>query len=474
MSTKATVSIDVDAKSGGGAWGRISRELTSALEEPLLRPLIDIVFQYARSTADWSRATLETLPMARHSATTTAYPCAVSVDTAGRRLLWTEFNTDPLGGMLAVSFDDVKAVLSDSAAAAAADSVTKSRTPLPATAVKTVAGPLLDLTPAPAPSLERCLRTPAPIAIERPPAAEGKGSAGGDALWVACESPNRVVRVDERTRTIIVFGGSPAGGMTEGAPDVALFRFPVCVVWDAANNRALVSDSQNNRIRAITRDDKPKGAGWTVSTLIGSGKAGTVDGSLSSAELALPTAMVFDLWRPPILYITSSNSTYLRVADLQAGPSVAMRCTWTLSVLCLSADAVLVSCGWLSPSVLVAALAAPAGTVRTVKFVAPPDQRSTISSYGVVIDPLSTEDAPVLLMTCYSAHALYRLSVTDGALTLVMGPGRGILISADEKRLSAPNGLALAPRELLHDSDALALVVCDLSNGRLRIVRVPY
>jgi hypothetical protein len=44
--------------------GRLSQALTSALDGPLLRPLIDIIAGYARSAVDWTRATVEILPMA--------------------------------------------------------------------------------------------------------------------------------------------------------------------------------------------------------------------------------------------------------------------------------------------------------------------------------------------------------------------------------------------------------------------------
>jgi hypothetical protein len=58
---------------------RLSHALTSALEATLIRPLIFIVSQYAR-TADWSRATVETVLAVRD-------PCGLLVDSARGRLL---------------------------------------------------------------------------------------------------------------------------------------------------------------------------------------------------------------------------------------------------------------------------------------------------------------------------------------------------------------------------------------------------
>jgi hypothetical protein len=95
-----------------------------------------------------------------------------------------------------------------------------------------------------------------------------------------------------------------------------------------------------------------------------------------------------------------------------------------------------------------------------------------------MVDPLSTEAAPYLLMASWDQHVLYRMSVNDGTVTHVLGVLKSVSGKGDGglavAQFNSPNGLALAPRELLHDNDALALVLCDLGNGRLRIVRVPY
>jgi hypothetical protein len=95
----------------------------------------------------------------------------------------------------------------------------------------------------------------------------------------------------------------------------------------------------------------------------------------------------------------------------------------------------------------------------------------------MLMDPLSTEAAPQLLLTCWNDHALYRLSLKEATLTIVLGGTRRD--SVRDGGLSAasfdgPNGLALAPRELLRESDALALVLCDMSAALIRIVRVPH
>jgi hypothetical protein len=297
---KAVVDAAVDAKSGGegGAGERLSRELRAALEQPLLRPLIDIVFQYARSTADWSRATVETVRFANKNKSGSKQirqPCAVAVDSERRRVLWTDFSGEAVGAVASVSFNDLKA------AAGKSDSKVPS--------MSCVAG-RLKARDSP-PTLHNCVQAPASIAIE---------PATG-ALWIADEQLNRVVRVDERTGAIVVFGDPNGGlnGFANGAARDVRFNFPAFVVWDAARNRALVSDTSNHCIRAITRTGDGTGAdAWTVSTLIGDGKEGDADGTLKTARLKRPIAMAFDMWRPHILYITV-NGERIRIADFENG-----------------------------------------------------------------------------------------------------------------------------------------------------------
>jgi hypothetical protein len=98
--------------------------------------------------------------------------------------------------------------------------------------------------------------------------------------------------------------------------------------------------------------------------------------------------------------------------------------------------------------------------------------------YGIAVDPLAPEDAPHLLMTCYSRNVLYRLNVKTGALTVVLGGSAAAAGNNDGNavtgQLNSPNGMALAPHELLRDGDALALLICDMNGGRMRLVRVPH
>jgi hypothetical protein len=84
--------------------------------------------------------------------------------------------------------------------------------------------------------------------------------------------------------------------------------------------------------------------------------------------------------------------------------------------------------------------------------------------YGLMADPLSSDH---VLMACAATHCLYRCSLADGVMSIVCGrddrigtfwgpdgPDRGHAV-----RLDGPHGLALAPRELYRESDALVLLL---------------
>jgi hypothetical protein len=314
-----------DAKSVLGAWDRRSREVQSVLEEPLLRPLIDIVIRYARSTADWSRATVETVHLARYAGSLNGQLCAVTVDDARKRVLISEFAREPLGGVVSVSFDHLKATSIEQFTGVPRDKGGPKQRPADATKV------VAELMPSPSsgspstPTRSHCLKTPSSIVVEP--------GTGTGALWVCCESGNFVLRLDEQSGAFVVVGvpgEADHGKYLDGPSETAHFNFPAYAVWDTPNARLLVSDSKNNRIRTISRagddaagvkagTDAKARSGWTVGTLIGTGKKGSADGSLKTAELVQPIAMAFDLWRPHILYITCSQATYIRVADLREG-----------------------------------------------------------------------------------------------------------------------------------------------------------
>jgi hypothetical protein len=106
----------------------LSRALTSVLQPSLLRPLIDIVADFARA-ADWSRATVEVLQLTTELST----PCGLLVDSDRGRVLFTDYRA---GRLLSMAVDDLPVKPADPSV-----SVSVSVSVRPPIAVTRVAGP---------------------------------------------------------------------------------------------------------------------------------------------------------------------------------------------------------------------------------------------------------------------------------------------------------------------------------------------
>jgi hypothetical protein len=299
--------------------------------------------------ADWKRATVEVLALAESP----REPSALLVDSARGRVLGTEERRGRLRAF------DVRAVPGD-----ASDATTH---PVVIVADCRVVGDSKTETKA-----AECLRAPSGVAIEpethwpdgtdraAATAAEAggllAGQVGAGALWVTDE--NCIVRIDERSGAACVVARSAAKDdgrlrFVDGPGHTARFCGVSAIVWDAANERALVSDYYSHCIRAVARSPPPtpptlpvpqspplvsvadqKGAGssvstsqwsaWTVSTLIGAKKdAGAPATSLITAEIGNPTAIALDPVRPHILYIACRMDEDIRIADLHTGTALA-------------------------------------------------------------------------------------------------------------------------------------------------------
>jgi hypothetical protein len=85
-----------------------------------------------------------------------------------------------------------------------------------------------------------------------------------------------------------------------------------------------------------------------------------------------------------------------------------------------------------------------------------------------------------VLLTCYTTRRLYRMSLADGTVVSVAGhdTGAGSTIGSNGEvpahsvSLNAPTSIAVAPRELWRDGDALALLLSDRED--VWVIRVPY
>ncbi len=118
--------------------------------------------------------------------------------------------------------------------------------------------------------------------------------ANGD-LYVV-DSKNNKIRKITATGVVTTFAGSGAAGSANGTGIAATFNNPRGIAIDASGN-IYVADSKNNQIRKIS-------SSGDVTTLAGSGSAGSVDATGTLASFNNPLALAVD----------AANNVY--VADL--------------------------------------------------------------------------------------------------------------------------------------------------------------
>jgi RHS repeat-associated protein len=104
-------------------------------------------------------------------------------------------------------------------------------------------------------------------------------------VYVA-DAGNHMVRKITPAGVVSTLAGSGLPGYADGTGATAVFQHPSALTVDATGN-VFVSDQQNHRIRKIT----PAGV---VTTFAGSGSAGAVDGTGTSASFNLPIGLDFD------------------------------------------------------------------------------------------------------------------------------------------------------------------------------------
>ena len=108
---------------------------------------------------------------------------------------------------------------------------------------------------------------------------------GSGNVYVA-DSGNHRIRKITASGTVTTLAGSGIKGYADGQGSSASFNNPTGVAVDG-NGNVYVADSENHRIRKIT----PNG---TVTTLAGSGTAGSTNGNLTTASFSSPTAVAVD------------------------------------------------------------------------------------------------------------------------------------------------------------------------------------
>ena len=122
------------------------------------------------------------------------------------------------------------------------------------------------------------------------------------------DTSNHMIRKTDSAGSVTTLAGSGSAGSANGNGTAASFHFPYGVATDAAGN-VYVADSENHMIRKIDSDGN-------VTTLAGSGSAGSANGDGTTASFNFPTNVATDAAGNVIVADTGNGLTRkLRMDD---------------------------------------------------------------------------------------------------------------------------------------------------------------
>jgi len=130
----------------------------------------------------------------------------------------------------------------------------------------------------------------------------------GTNLYVADTYNHKIRKIVIATGVVTTFAGSGAAGSTDGTGTSAKFNYPYGITSDGTN--LYVADASNHKIRKIVI------ATGVVTTLAGSGSAGSSDGTGTSAELNSPYGISNDGTN---LYVADTNNFKIRKIVIASG-----------------------------------------------------------------------------------------------------------------------------------------------------------
>lgn len=117
-----------------------------------------------------------------------------------------------------------------------------------------------------------------------------------------CDTSNHLVRKIAQSGEVSIYAGSGSAGNNDGSLMAASFQYPSGIAIDT-QGKVYVADTGNNRIRKIDPD------GW-VTTLAGTGLAGSADGILSSASFDLPAGIA--VGNAGVVYVADTENNRIR------------------------------------------------------------------------------------------------------------------------------------------------------------------
>ena len=201
-------------------------------------------------------------------------------------------------------------------------------------------------------------------------------------------------------------------------------RFPGKLTIDSGSGRLFVADSNHNRILVVT----PTGA---IDHQIGSGTAGSDDGSFDHAQFFRPQGLCYDATRDT-LYVADTENHLVRAAQLG---------TRTVSTVAGTGK----QAAWMGDG----------GAARQTALNSPWD-----------LALLEREAGPLLLIAMAGSHQVWMIDLDRSLVFRYAGSGREARVdgSVDDAAFAQPSGLAL---------DGRSLFVADAESNIIRKIELP-
>lgn len=248
---------------------------------------------------------------------------------------------------------------------------------------------------------------------------------------------------------ISLLAGSNQCGFADGVGSAAQFNGAQVVVWTANGLRAFICDSNNHSIRSIELRT------GVVTTVVGTGKAETVDGPVATAEINHPRFLAFDtVTDVPESRLYISTKDRIRRLDLSIELSDILRYAIEPSPVFHS----LIRECW----VIVAEYVLEAAMLHTVRALVP-----------ITLDPSGIGVTNAGYVVLFSSRAVYFVNpLRQNESGLVAGSGKQNHFSyrdgpVESSLWGSGGGLAVC-------STDCAAYVCDKSNGCIRRIDLPH
>lgn len=135
-------------------------------------------------------------------------------------------------------------------------------------------------------------------------------SPDGKTLYVSDGDNNRLRTVNVQTGQTKLLAGTGKAGLKNGPATKALFNKPASLLLSRDGKSLYVVETGNHDIRLIDLGKK------TVSTLVGTGKSGYLDGNFTTARLSLPNYLAFGP-NSNTLYLSEGGTLRIRQLNLK-------------------------------------------------------------------------------------------------------------------------------------------------------------